>query len=242
LYKFGLSARGKTELEILKKLYRGRANVYELKWKRLQDVDVHYSTVLRALRRLEKKKLVKVLSQRNVGRRGKTYACTLVGELVVTLARNGLSGATQIVAKSSKSFRECVGAHLPFDSNYPQSMTESIIWNIWNSERGETAVHSDLDVYVKNVELEWVKVNIVGSLFYDPSRHHFDDRYPLPLSRSEILRYLKKITHINWISSWLVQVIESYVERENEWLQELEDFKTETKLTQFYAKEFQQTR
>ena len=242
LYKFGLSARGKTELEILKKLYYGRANVYELKWKRLQDVDVHYSTVLRALRRLEKKKLVKVLSQREVGRRGKTYACTLVGELVVALARNGLSGATQIVAKSSKSFRECVGVHLPFDSNYPQSMTESIIWNIWNSERGEIAVRSDLDIYVKNVELEWIKANIIKSLFYEPSRHDFDDRYHLPLSRPKILRYLKRITHISWISNWLVQVIENYVERENEWLQELEDFKRETKLTQLSARKFQQTR
>jgi hypothetical protein len=35
LYKFGLSARGKNELEILKNLLHGSANVYELK-KRLR--------------------------------------------------------------------------------------------------------------------------------------------------------------------------------------------------------------
>ena len=88
LYKFGLSARGKTELEILKKLSQGSANVYELKWKRLRDIDVHYSTVLRALRRLEKKKLVRVVSQKNSGRRGKTYACTLVGSAGTSTSRS----------------------------------------------------------------------------------------------------------------------------------------------------------
>jgi len=230
LYKFGLSARGKTELEILKKLSQGSANVYKLKWKRLRDIDVHYSTVLRALRRLEKKKLVRVVSQRNVGRREKRYACTLVGDLVVALARNGLSGAERIVAESSKSYRECIAVHLSFDSNYPLAMTESVIWNILNSKRGETTVRSDLDVYVRNVELEWVKTNIVRALFFDLSRPDFDDGYYIPLSRPKILRYLRKIVHISWIGDWLVQFIENYIEKENEWLQMLEDFKREVKL------------
>lgn len=242
LYRFGLSARGKTELETLKKLSYGKANVYELK-KNLRDIGVHYSTVLRALRRLEKKKLVRVASQRDVGRREKTYACTLVGELVVVLARNGLSGAARVVAESSRSFHECVGAHLPFDSYYPLSMTESIIWNIWNSKKGETAVRSDIDVYVRNVELEWVKANIVKALFYDPSRPaymHEDGDY-LPLSRPEILGYLKRITHINWISDWVAEVIEKYVEKEKEWLQELEDFKRDVKLARIFTDKFKQT-
>lgn len=228
LYNFGLSARGKTELEILKELSRGSANVYELKRKRLRDIDVHYSTVLRALRRLEKKKLVRVVSSKEVGRHSKTYVCTLVGELVVALSRNGMSGATRIVAESSKSFRECVGAHLSFDSDYPLSMIESVIMNISESEKGETATRSDLDAYVRNAELEWVKANIVKELIYNPSR-------------PRILRYLKKVTHINWISDWLVQIIEKYVEKEKEWLQELEDFKREVKLTQFFTDKFEQT-
>lgn len=233
LYNFGLSARGKTELEILKRLSRGSANVYELKRKRLRDIDVHYSTVLRALRRLEKKKLVRVISSKEVGRRSKTYVCTLVGELVVVLSRKGMSGATRIVAESSKSFRECVGAHLSFDSDYPFSMIESVIMNISKSEKGETATRSDLDAYVRNTQLEWVKANIVKALFYDPSRHHFGEGYYLPFSRPKILRYLKKITHINWISDWLVQIIEKYVEKENEWLQALEDFEREVKLARY---------
>jgi len=240
LYNFGLSARGKTELEILEELSRGSANVYELKMKRLRDINVHYSTVLRALRQLEKKKLVRVVSSKEVGRRSKTYVCTLLGELVVALSRNGMSGATRIVAESSKSFRECVGAHLSFDSDYPLSMIESVIMNISESEKGETATRSDLDAYVENVELEWVNANIIKAIIYDPSRLDFDEYYHT-LSRSEILRYLKKITHISWISDRVVQVIENYVEKEKEWLQELEDFKREVKLTHFLTDKFEQT-
>ena len=232
LYKLGLSARGKNELEILKELSHGSGNVYELQ-KRLRVIDVHYSTVLRALRRLERKKLVKVVSQIDVVRREKRYACTLLGVLVVALARNRMSGAARIVAESSKSFRECVGVHLSFDSDYPLAMTESIIWNILNNERGETVVRSDLDAYVRKNELEWIRANIVEALYPKPSRPYLDYEYHYSLSRPEILRYLKKITHISWISDWLVPVIEKYVEKENEWLQALEDFKREVKLTQF---------
>jgi hypothetical protein len=58
LYKFGLSARGKNELQILKNLSHGNTNAYQLharmkkklstRDKKLRYVDVHYSTVLRA--------------------------------------------------------------------------------------------------------------------------------------------------------------------------------------------------
>jgi DNA-binding PadR family transcriptional regulator len=234
LYKFGLSARGKTELEILKKLSFGKANPYEMTNK-LRDIGVHYSTVLRALRRLAKKKLVRVVSEKDVGRRKKTYACTLVGELVAALARDGLSGAAQRVAESSESFRECIDVHAPFDSDYPLSMTESIIWNIWHSDRGEIAMRSDLDVCVRNVELKWVESNIVRALIYDASRPDLDDSY-LPLSRPEIRGYLKRFANISWIRDWLVQVIEKYVEKQRERLQELEDFKREMELTRFFSK------
>ncbi len=188
---------------------------------------------------MEKKKLVRVVSQRDAGRREKTYACSLLGDLVVALTKNGLSGAAQIVAESSKSFRECVEVHLPFNSNYPLLLTESVIWNVLKSERGEHAVRSDLDIYVRNVELEWVKANIVRALFYDPSQPNFGDGN-YTLSRPQILRYLKKVTHIGWISDWLVQVVEKYVEKEKEWLQALEDFKREVRLVRLYIDKTEQ--
>jgi DNA-binding PadR family transcriptional regulator len=230
LYELGLSARGKTELEILKKLSHGSANMYELTGK-LRDIGVHYSTVLRALRRLEKKKLVRIVSQRDVGRREKKYACSLLGDLVVALAKNGLSGAAQILAESSKDFRECVGVHLSFDSNHSPSLTESVIWSILNSEREELAMRSDLDAYVRNVELEWASYAMYACM------PDFDDWYR---KRTNMLRYLNKVVHISWINDFLVQVIEKYIEKEKEWLQGLEDFKREVKLARLYADKTEQ--
>ena len=225
LYELGLATywgKYKIELKILKQLSLKRANVYELKWKRLRGIDAHYSTVLRALRRLEEKKLVRIVSSSKVGRRRKIYACTLLGELVVALARNGLRAAAQIVAASSPSFRECLGVHLSFDPDYSFSLTEETIREIARSKRGEMVTRPDLDVCVRKIELRWFSENIIEEL------NNLS-------SRPKILKYLRKITHIDWISDWVMRAIEKYAERENEWLQTLEDFKREAKLTQYFT-------
>ncbi|NIO37174.1 hypothetical protein GTO27_05660, partial [Candidatus Bathyarchaeota archaeon] len=238
LYVFGLSARGKTELEILKQLSHGSANVYELRRKRLRDIDVHYSTVLRAFRRLEKKKLVKVVSSKKVGRRRKTYDLTLIGKLIVALARNGMNGATKMIADNSQSFRECASVHSSLRpwQDYPSSMTSLIIWNILESGKGETATLADLDFLVRKIELEWARTKLEGVLYnldeeeylargaHPVHLHHFYSLYEsaydsFPLSRPEMLKYLRKITHIDWLAEWAVQTIEKYVKRETEWLQ-----------------------
>ncbi len=116
-----------------------------------------------------------------------------------------------------------------------------MVWNILKSERIESALRSDLDVYVRKAVLEWVKAKIAKALFYDPSRPDFDEGFYIPLSRPEILRYLKKVTHISWISDWLVQIVEKHVEKEKEWLQALEDFEREVKLSRLYAGKTEQT-
>lgn len=187
----------KIEYKILEQLSRQKANVYEIKWKRLRGIDAHYSTVLRALRRLEEKKLVRIVSSSKVGRRNKIYACTLLGELVVVLERNGLRAVAQIIAESSPSFRECLGVHFSFDPDYYFSLAIGIIWEILRNRGGEMVMRPDLDVYARRIELRWVKENIIEALNN-------------PSSRPMILEYLKKITHINWISDWVVQVIEKY--------------------------------
>jgi len=211
----------KIELKILKQLRLKRANVYELKWKKLRDVNVHYSTVLRALKRLEQKKLVRIVSLNKVGRRRKIYACTLLGELIVATAEVGLKAGAQIIAESSKSFRECIGVHLGLDPDYPFYLTEEIIWEIARSKRGEMVIRPDLDFYVRNIERRWVRKNIIEELSNLSSR-------------PRILRYLKKITHIDWIRHYVKQGTMQYAKRENEWLQTLEDFGREAKLSRFF--------
>ena len=95
---------------------------------------------------------------------------------------------------------------------------------------------SELADYVRDIEFDWIKTNIVRCLFPYPNNLDFGDRHRFilnsPLSRPEILRYLRKIVHISWIRDFLLQFIERYTQKEKEWLQGLEDFKREVKLAQ----------
>jgi DNA-binding PadR family transcriptional regulator len=231
LRSFGLITwlgKKKIELRILEELSRQEANVYELKWNRLSTVDSHYSTVLRALRRLEEKKLARIRPSSNVGRRKKIYACTLFGELVAVLARDGMKAIAHTIVKYSPSFRECLRVHSSFDPYYYVDLTGKIISEISESRGAEMVTRNDLDEHVRKVELVWISENIIKSL---------DN----PSTRIRILRYLRKIAHIDWISDWIVQVLDKYVEEENEWLQALQDFKREVKTARFFADVFEQS-
>lgn len=231
LVKLGLITwlgKRKIALEILEQLSRRKANVYELKWKRMRGIDAHYSTVLRALRRLEEKKLVRIVSSSKVGRRKKIYACTLLGELAIVLARDGLRAVAQIVAESSPSFRECLGVHLSFDPHYYVYLTRGVIWEILGNKRGEMVTRPDLDAYVRKIELRWFSENIIEEL------NNLS-------SRPKILKYLRKITHIDWISDWVMHAIERYAEMESEWLQTLKDFEREVKRARVFSGNIGQT-
>ena len=218
----------KIDLKILKQLLPSKANAYELKWKRLKDSSEHYSTVLRALRRLERKKFVRLVSSSEEGRRNKTYACTLLGELVVALARKGLKAPTQIIAQSSASFRECLEIHSTIDPYHCERLTIEIIEDILNSKGQEAVTHLDLDLYVKDVEFKWARRNIIEELNNASSR-------------PRVLRYLRKASDIKWLSEWLVPNLEKHVEKEGEWLQTLKDFNREAKLTKLLEQTGQHT-
>jgi DNA-binding PadR family transcriptional regulator len=216
LVRLGLTTnmgKWKIDLRILKKLLPSKANVYELKWKRLKDSNEHYSTVLRALRRLERKKLVRLVSSNEEGRRHKTYACTLLGELVVALARRGLEAASQIIAENSQSFRECLEVHPLRDCR--EDLTINTIKEILESKGGKAAACPDLDFYVRNAEFKWARQNIIEEL---NSISH---------ARARILEYLREATHINWLSEWLALPLEKHADEEDKWLQTLRDLKKE---------------
>lgn len=196
----------KVDLKILDKLLPSKANVYELKHRRLKDSDEHYSTVLRALRRLERKRFVKLVSSEKEGRRNKTYACTLLGELVIVVARKGMEAASQIIAESSQSFREC----LEIRPSHWEQLTMETIRGVFNSKGEDAVTHSDLDLYVRNAEFNWARNNIIKNL-NDLS------------SRPDIRGYLRALPNIKWLGKWLAPTLEKHVEKEGAWLQTLRD-------------------
>lgn len=93
----------KTEAKVLDTLITIRSgNAYGL-WK--ASGLKHYPTVLRALKKIEEKRLVKVLSER--GTRGeKTYGPTLVGTLVFYIFNGEEKKILKIVEENSSLFRE----------------------------------------------------------------------------------------------------------------------------------------
>jgi DNA-binding PadR family transcriptional regulator len=219
---------GGTEFRILMELSKTRtANVYEL-WKRLPDVG-HYSTVLRAIKRLNfrEKNLVQNWHASKGGRRKTTYTLTLFGDLIVALVKGGWRSAAQLLAESSLSFCECILAHFSRDPYYYWSLTRHII------EEVKPYIIIDIpeiEEIVRRIEINWIKEHITEAL-NDPS------------SRSWISTYLKRMAHVNWIISTrtdLLSFIDSYIKEQEEWLQVLNDCKSDLlavekhpKLTEF---------
>lgn len=225
LQKLGLK-EGETELKILAGLSKvtvgEAANVYELS-KKLSDVG-HYSTILRALRRLEQKKLVRgVLSIE--GRREKVYFTTFLGDLIIALAHGGWKATAQILAESSSSFRECIKAHFFRNPYRYWSLTRDIIKILCM----RVDVPPNIEGTVRHSEIDWIKEHIATYL-NDPS------------CRPWISKYLTKMSHVSWIKSELIPFIDYHIEVEKEWLRTLADFKKDllsaekgVKLTQYFV-------
>lgn len=218
---------GETELRILMALSKsiGWANVYQL-WKGLRDVG-HYSTVLRALRRLEQKRLVETLASRT-GRNEKIYTPTLLGELIAALARGEWKAAAQILAERSSRFRECVKAHRALNPLYYYGLTRDIIEKLLMFPKYRN-IQPDLEKIVMECESWNIEEKVVQEV-NDPS------------ARPELFQYLKKLSYVDWIRSIVMSFIDEYIEEEKEWLQALADFKTEmvcaeknAKLPQFFV-------
>lgn len=216
---------GGTALRVLTELSEaGGANVYEL-WRKMPGVG-HYSTVLRALRKLEQENLVRVVPSSGEGRSQKICAMTLYGELILALVKDGWKLAAQLLAEKSSTFRDCIRAHFSRDPYYYWGLTRDIIEEI------KTYIIidiPDIEEIVRRLEIEWIEAHIVEEL---------DN----PSSRLWISKYLKRMSHAGWIRSELLPYLADYIEKERDWLQTLDGFKNDllsvekrAKLTQFFS-------
>lgn len=225
---------GEIKLRILMELSgAGQTNVYKL-WKRLHDVR-YYTTVLRALAPLKLMKLVRVVPSSGTGRSERIYAITPLGELILALVKGGWRSAAQLLAEDSPSFRECVKAHFSRYPYYYWGLTRDIIeeyvkiaWKYVATDI-DIASFTDVEEIVRRREIEWVKEHIVNEL-NDPS------------SRLWISKYLKKMSQVDWIWSELLSFLDDHIAQEKEWLQTLDEFKSDlvsaekrVKLTQFFS-------
>jgi len=200
----------RAEFKILKALLKlGHANVYEIS--RSSKNIGHYSTILRALRRMEKKNLVRVVLEGKTGRRKKVYQVTVLGEIIGPLAKDGWKRAAERIATRSSRFQDCQKAHQSFDPYYYWYQTKDIIENLIHPSTNK-GLQSDLEEVVVKCEFRWIKTFVIEKLSARDNR-------------SENLHILQKLSNIDWIRPVIIQYIADYVGEEKEWLKIIDDFK-----------------
>ncbi len=199
-----------SESKILKSLLKiGCANIYRLS--RVSKDAGQYSTILRALRRLERKRLVRVNDTINRQRKQKIYSLTLLGELIASLAKGGWKLAAEQLATHSSRFREAVIAHHSFDPYYYWPQTRDIIEILRRLPKYKN-VEPNIEELVITHERGWIEDRIEQNL-YDPQE------------RTKVFLEVRKLSHVDWIRPIVISFIEDIVGEEKEWVNKLVDFK-----------------
>ena len=144
------------EMKLLELLLRLKsANVYEIS--KSKDVG-HYSTVLRGLRRMEKKNLVHSILKNAQGRYKKIYYVTLLGRLLVYLAKDGWKGTAQKIAQESSNFRDCQTIHELYDPVYYWHFTKNILETLIQKTSNNQEI--DLELIVSETEFNQIEIII----------------------------------------------------------------------------------
>jgi len=201
---FRLKARN--EFKILKKLAKlGHANVYRIS-KSLKDAG-HYSTILRALRRMERKGLVRTIAEEHKDRSQKTYEATLLGQAIRVLAEGDWKRAAEKIAAQSSRFLDCQKIHQALGSEYYQYLTYHVIESLMypTTLRDPEADRDQAEVAVTECNGNWIRKNVMPKL---------ND----PHTRSDGLRQIEQLASISWMRSVVVQCIEEYVSEMKDWL------------------------
>lgn len=95
-------------------------------------------------------------------------------------------------------------------------MTRDILEEYVNTAKAyvgiDIGLYTEVEQIVKRLEIEWIESDIAAQ-FNDPS------------SRTWISKYLKRMSHSDWIASELSTFLDDYITNEREWLQTLEEFR-----------------
>lgn len=189
---------GKTDLLILLALMdMTRSNVYKLS-KRLPNVG-HYSTVLRALKRLEKKRLVKVLpSETKSGRNRKVYTMTVLGEIVAALARFGWKAAAQVACEKSTRFSECIQVNQSFEPYHYLRLIRDVMRRIMRIMKMTSfGIEVNLDEIVTSTQFSDLSP-LLNEMLLDPNN--------IP----KVSTHLKKLSTVDWIRPLVIGMCKDY--------------------------------
>lgn len=206
-----LRLKARNEFRILEKLVKlGHANVYRIS-KSLKDAG-HYSTILRALRRMERKGLVHTVVGDQENRSQRTYQATLLGQVITVLAEKDWKHAAEKIAAQSSRFLDCQEIPQALDSKYHQKLTYHVIESLMypTTFRDAERELEQADEAVAECNGNWLRKNIIPKL---------NDKR----TRSDAIREIEQFAGIPWMRSIVVQSIEEYVSETKDWLRKIDE-------------------
>jgi predicted transcriptional regulator len=208
---WGLKARN--EFRILKKLVKlGHANVYRLS-KSLKDAG-HYSTILRALRRMERKGLVRSVIEEHKSRGQKTYEATLLGEVIKSLAERDWESAAEKIGTQSPRFRDCQRMHQILGSDYYHYLTYYVVESLMypKTTMSIEAEQEQVEMAVTERNAKWIEKEIM------PRLNNLE-------TRSASLHQIEEFVKIPWMKSIAIHCLEEYSSEMRDWLKTIEGVK-----------------
>lgn len=206
----------RNEFRILRKLAKLRcANVYRIS-KSLRDAG-HYSTILRALRRMERKGLVRNVRTNHENRSQKTYEITLLGKAVTVLGQDDWKHAAEIIAARSPRFSDCQKICQTIGSVYYQYLTYHVIESLMypTTLRDVDGECKQIEEAVAQGNENWIRKNIMPKL---------NDTE----ARSDYLQQIELLLNIPWMRLIAAKCIEEYVSEWKGWLETVEGIKQST--------------
>jgi DNA-binding PadR family transcriptional regulator len=208
--------KARNEFRILNRLEKlKKANVYRIA-KSLKDAG-HYSTILRALRRMEKKGLVRSITVNSKNRRQKTYEVTLLGNAITVLAKENWRHAADEIAQRSSRFLECQRIFQTLGLEYYHYLTYRVIESLMypTKLREAEADLEQVEQAVTEANVNWLKQKIIPKLS------------DLAM-RSEGLRQIEQLASISWMQSITAQCTEEYILETKNWLKKIEAVRKRT--------------
>jgi DNA-binding PadR family transcriptional regulator len=208
-----LRLKARNEFKILEKLVKlRRANVYKIS-KSLKNAG-HYSTILRALRRMERKGLVYTIVGNRKNRAQKTYQVTILGEAINSLADGGWKRAAENIEAQSSRFRDCQKMHPALGSDYYdyyRYLTYHVIESLMYPAtlRDLEAEREQIEEALTEGNGRWIRRNVITKL------NNLE-------TRSDSLRQVEQLVEIPWMRSIVVQCIEEYVSELKDWLKTID--------------------
>jgi len=173
----------RTEAKILDTIVKEKSgNAYSL-WK--ASGLKHYPTVLRALKKLEEKRLVQVLSEK--GMRGeRTYTPTLVGTLITYKVKGEEKKIVEMVEKNSSLFRELY--KIDKDDNWALRVFSEIMMDFYRKIEPRS-----FDAIIRKEVESWLDDYFLNRLGEDPE-------------------WITKLSKVKWIRPLALKLIEDEID------------------------------